>query len=648
MIFTGIINRKDLRIALVKIGKRSISYRKVLMGLSDLSLSIIALWFALQLHTDGPSVFNWRAFVSSAAIFAGSGLIIFTIMGFYEHIWRFSSTMQYLSLLWGALIQTVCVYIFMRLRGDAYSLEVYIIYSMIIFLLITGSRVAYRVGMSNATFRAIMYRRPLPTDKTAPQEVLRRRRVMVIGAGVTGSQIVREMQLSSIYEPVILIDDNPLTHRYKVLGVAVYGSRDAIPDAVVQFKVDIILLAIPSASKETIRELISICSKTHCELKMIPLLQNLIDCHVSMNDIKDVDIEDLLGRDEVVLDTNLIAGYLTGAVVLVTGGGGSIGSELCRQIARYHPKQLIIFDIYENNAFLLQNELKEFYLLVLVGSVRDKLRLQTVFAQYRPDVIFHAAAHKHVPLMEDSPSEAVKNNIMGTFNVALTAAEFGVRRFVLISTDKAVNPTNVMGATKRIAEMLVQTLSTQHPGTRFAAVRFGNVLGSSGSVIPLFKQQIQNERRVTVTHPDITRYFMTIPEAARLVIQAGAIVTGGEIFVLDMGEPMKIADLARDLIRLSGLKPDVDVQVVFTGLRPGEKMYEELFLDKENMGHTQHQKILTLKPLQDRQELLLEMERLKATIRWENEKFAELMNWLITHFTINNAFSNETNDLAKR
>jgi FlaA1/EpsC-like NDP-sugar epimerase len=395
------------------------------------------------------------------------------------------------------------------------------------------------------------------------------------------------------YYPVGIIDDNKYKHGKFINGIRVIGDRKCIEKTVRQKKVDEIIIAMPSVLQDRKKEIIGICKDAKCKVRILPSVTAMLD-GMSLSRVRDIDIEDLLGRESVKLDIENIADYLSDKVVLVTGGGGSIGSELCRQIAKFKPKSLVILDIYENNAYDLQNELKflnpELNLIVLIGSVRDRKRVEDIFRQYKPDVVFHAAAHKHVPLMEDNPCEAIKNNIFGTLNIVQCADAFETKRFVLISTDKAVNPTNVMGATKRVCEMIIQSID-KHSKTEFVAVRFGNVLGSNGSVIPLFKKQIENGGPITVTHPEINRFFMTIPEAAQLVIQAGAMAEGGEIFVLDMGQPVKIVDLARDLIRLSGFEPDKDIKIVFSGLRPGEKLYEEVLMAEEGLKKTAHEKI---------------------------------------------------------
>ena len=404
------------------------------------------------------------------------------------------------------------------------------------------------------------------------------KRIMIVGAGTSGSVILKEMTTSSLVNGCVVcfVDDDKNKAGKFLNGVPVAGNRNDIPRLAEEYKIDEIYIAIPSASAKERKAIIEICRETGCQVKILPGIYQLINGEVSIAKLRNVEIEDLLGRDPIRVNLDEIMGYVSGKVVLVTGGGGSIGSELCRQVASHNPKQLIIFDIYENNAYDIQLELKEKYpdldLVVLIGSVRNTHRIETVFEKYRPDIVYHAAAHKHVPLMEDSPNEAIKNNVFGTYKTAKAADKYGTSRFVLISTDKAVNPTNIMGASKRMCEMVVQMMNARSK-TDFVAVRFGNVLGSNGSVIPLFKKQIEQGGPVTVTHPDIIRYFMTIPEAVSLVLQAGAYAKGGEIFVLDMGEPMKILDLAKNLIRLSGYTPDVDIPIVFTGLRPGEKLY---------------------------------------------------------------------------
>ena len=417
------------------------------------------------------------------------------------------------------------------------------------------------------------------------------KRIMIVGAGTSGSVILKEMTTSSLVNGCVVcfVDDDRNKAGKFLNGVPVAGNRNDIPRLAEEYKIDEIYIAIPSASAKERKAIIEICRETGCQVKILPGIYQLINGEVSIAKLRNVEIEDLLGRDPIRVNLDEIMGYVSGKVVLVTGGGGSIGSELCRQVASHNPKQLIIFDIYENNAYDIQLELKEKYpdldLVVLIGSVRNTHRIETVFEKYRPDIVYHAAAHKHVPLMEDSPNEAIKNNVFGTYKTAKAADKYGTKRFVLISTDKAVNPTNIMGASKRMCEMVVQMMNARSK-TDFVAVRFGNVLGSNGSVIPLFRRQIEHGGPVTVTHPDIIRYFMTIPEAVSLVLQAGTYAKGGEIFVLDMGSPVKIDTLARNLIKLSGLKPDIDIKIEYIGLRPGEKLYEEKLMAEEGLKKT--------------------------------------------------------------
>ena len=427
------------------------------------------------------------------------------------------------------------------------------------------------------------------------------KRILIVGAGAAGVLVLNEFKKNRnlCKKVVAFIDDDKQKVGTLISGVKVMGTRNAISRIVKEERVDEIIIAISRIDKSELKKIIDECKESKVKIKIMPSVTEMIDGKLSVNKIRDVDVEDLLGREAITLDHEGIADYLTDKVVLVTGGGGSIGSELCRQIARFNPKHLIIFDIYENNAYDIQNELIRNYpdlrLDTLIGSVRDRKRLREIYSKYKPNVVFHAAAHKHVPLMEDSPQEAIKNNVVGTFNVAEMANNFGVEKFVLISTDKAVNPTNIMGATKRVCEMIVQALNKESD-TEFVAVRFGNVLGSNGSVVPLFKRQIAAGGPVTLTHKDITRYFMTIPEASQLVLQAGAYAEGGEIFVLDMGKPVRIYDLAENLIKLSGFEPHKDISIEITGLRPGEKLYEELLMNEEGLSETKHKKIFIGKP----------------------------------------------------
>ena len=465
--------------------------------------------------------------------------------------------------------------------------------------------------------------------------------VMIIGGGEAGRSLVREFATNESLKSkvVCIIDDNPSKKRRLLEGVVIVGGREDIPEAVKKYKVDKIVYAIPTSSGQTKKEILDICSTTGCEIQVVPGIFQLVSGEVKVSKLRNVEVQDLLGRDPIMVNMQEITQYISGKRVMVTGGGGSIGSELCRQIAKSNPECLIIFDIYENNAYDIQMELKRKYpylnLQVLIGSVRNTSRVERVMAAYRPDIIFHAAAHKHVPLMEDSPNEAVKNNVFGTYKVAKAAAKYGVKKFVLISTDKAVNPTNIMGATKRLCEMVVQMMDRESD-TEFVAVRFGNVLGSNGSVIPLFKKQIEEGGPVTVTHPDIIRYFMTIPEAVSLVLQAGYYAKGGEIFILDMGDPVKIDTMARNLIRLSGYEPDVDIKIEYTGLRPGEKLYEELLMDEEGLQDTENKLIHIGKPIvMDDEKFKEQLARLEQACKEETSAMKDLVAEIVPTYKRN-------------
>jgi FlaA1/EpsC-like NDP-sugar epimerase len=563
--------------------------RKAFLLITDILLLNIAIYLALLIRFEGEIPEQYiNVFLDTNMLLTIFNIAIFYMFGLYTSLWTYASIDELMQVFLAAAIGSVGSYPIGLLLHMPLPRSVYIISFMLILLFVGGSRFSYRI--LRRAKRAIISE----SDKI---------RVMVIGAGDAGSMVIREMQRHDglTYMPVVVVDDDKRKHRAKIHGVPVKGDKSKINELVKQYNINEIIIAMPSATKQVKSEIINMCKKTKCKLKTLPGMYELINEEVSIRKIRNVSIEDILGREEVKLNNEEISSYINNDVILVTGGGGSIGSELCRQLARFQPKKLLILDIYENNAYDLQNELKYIYkdkldFEVIIASVRDKARLREIFDKYKPSVVFHAAAHKHVPLMEANPVEAIKNNVFGTLNVAQCADEFGAKKFVLISTDKAVNPTNVMGATKRFAEMIIQSLNKQS-NTEFVAVRFGNVLGSNGSVIPLFKKQIAQGGPVTVTHPEITRYFMTIPEAAQLVIQAGAMARGGEIFVLDMGECVKIDDLARDVIRLSGYIPDVDIKVEYTGLRPGEKLYEELLLAEEGIMETKHEYIFIAKPL---------------------------------------------------
>ena len=507
----------------------------------------------------------------------------------YKSVWRYASATELLNIIGATTTISVVQAILCTLSGNMMPRSYYVLFWFLLTCANCGIRFSYRI------LRLINSKRREFGRKDCVN-------VMLIGAGAAGNAIIKEVESSQYVNLKIkcIIDDGPGCHGKYMRGIPVVGGRDKIIDAVGEYAIDEIIMAIPSASNQVKKEFLEICKETGCKIRTLPGMYQLINDEVSIAKLKDVDIEDLLGREPIRTNLDEVMGYVSNQVVMVTGGGGSIGSELCRQVASHNPKQLIIVDIYENNAYDIQQELRrkhpELNLEVLIASVRNTKRIHNIFETYRPNVVYHAAAHKHVPLMEDSPNEAIKNNVMGTFKTAQAAAKYGVERFVLISTDKAVNPTNIMGASKRMCEMVIQMMN-QKSNTNFVAVRFGNVLGSNGSVIPLFKQQIASGGPVTVTDPNIIRYFMTIPEAVSLVLQAGAYAKGGEIFVLDMGEPVKIVDLATNLIKLSGYKPGEDIEIKFTGLRPGEKMYEELLMSEEGLQKTDNKMIFIGKPI---------------------------------------------------
>lgn len=504
-------------------------------------------------------------------------LLVFWVFRIYHSLWEYAGMEEAVNVIVACVVSQLANMALIMYTGVYLPRSYYVLSTVYLVMLVGASRFFYR-------FLRMKRRRGRVVWK-------RRKRVMVIGAGEAGRALIIELQNSMELDAKVccVIDDNARKVGKYILGIPVAGNRNAITKCVSRYGIQQIIVAIPSASAKEISEILDICKETECELKIVPGIYQLVNGEVKASKLRPVSIDDLLGRDEICVNLDEIMDYVSGKVIMVTGGGGSIGSELCRQIAEHQPKQLVILDIYENNAYDIQQELRrrhpELNLIVLIGSVRDEHRLDAIFQEYRPEIVYHAAAHKHVPLMEDSPNEAIKNNVLGTYKVVEMADKWKVKKFVQISTDKAVNPTNIMGASKRICEMIIQTFNKQSE-TEYVAVRFGNVLGSNGSVIPLFKKQIEEGGPVTVTHPDIIRYFMTIPEAVSLVLQAGAYAKGGEIFVLDMGEPVKILDLAKNMIRLSGFKLDKDISIEFTGLRPGEKLYEELLMDEEGMTET--------------------------------------------------------------
>jgi FlaA1/EpsC-like NDP-sugar epimerase len=527
--------------------------------------------------------------------------LVFAIFHMYSNLWRFAGVTELENMVAACFLSGAFQVAGLIITKHHMCRSYYLLSTMFFFMLTFVTRFSYRAI-------TVFVRHYSGGQKN---------NVMIIGAGDATSMLIKEIVTSDKIDMNVrcVIDDDPHKKNSYIHGVKVVGDRNTIIYNAGKYEIHEIIIAIPSAKRSAIKNILDICRDTGCEIKMVPGIYQLVNGQVNISQLRDVQIEDLLGRDPIKIDIDSVLGYVKDKVVLVTGGGGSIGSELCRQLAGHHPKQLIIVDIYENNAYDIQQELKREYpelkLVVLIASVRNTARINRIFETYRPDIVYHAAAHKHVPLMEDSPNEAIKNNVFGTLKTVQAADRYGVKRFVMISTDKAVNPTNVMGATKRICEMIIQTYDKMSK-TEFVAVRFGNVLGSNGSVIPLFKKQIMEGGPVTVTHPDIIRYFMTIPEAVSLVIQAGAYAKGGEIFVLDMGEPVKILDLAKNLIKLSGYSPDEDIKIKFTGLRPGEKLYEERLMKEEGLRKTDNELISIGMPIElDEQNFMRQLSELK-------------------------------------
>lgn len=545
-------------------------------------------------------------------------IVIYAVFKLYSSLWKYASVTELVNVGFAVVTSSLVNGILMNVLGFDIPRSFPFFYMSLLGVFTVCSRFGYRF------MRHVRNRQSGLIHKPA--------NVMVIGAGDAGAAIIKEMRLSKYATNRVrcVIDDNPAKIGNYIEGCPIVGGKDKILETVYKYDIRTIIIAIPSASKKTIREFLDICKNTECEIRTLPGTYQLINGEVSVAQLREVGIEDLLGRDAIEVDLDSILGYIKDKVVMVTGGGGSIGSEICRQLASHGVKQLIIVDIYENNAYEIQQELLRKYpeldLVALIASVRNTYRMNTIMERYKPDVVYHAAAHKHVPLMETSPNEAIKNNVMGTYKTAKAAAAHGVKRFVLISTDKAVNPTNIMGASKRLCEMVVQMMNRKCENTEFVAVRFGNVLGSNGSVIPLFKKQIAEGGPVTVTHPDIIRYFMTIPEAVSLVLQAGGYAKGGEIFILDMGEPVKIADLAKNLIRLSGLKLGEDIEIEYTGLRPGEKLYEELLMAEEGMQDTENKMIHIGKPI-DMDDAWFEekLDELDKASREETDRMKEIV-----------------------
>ncbi|MBQ4550789.1 MAG: polysaccharide biosynthesis protein [Oscillospiraceae bacterium] len=578
-----------------------------------------ALWLRFDFQFNSIEKEYLLTYVRIILPWCAISIAIFSAFKLYSSIWSFVSTDELMRVLEAYGVLCVIAYVLAKLLHIVMPKSFFVV-GMVFSGLFT---MATRFG-----WRMLRYVRQHLAGLSHPSY---QENVMIIGAGEAGKALVTEFSTSSYIKSRVccLIDDNPVKWGKRLGGIPIVGGRGEIPAAVEKYHIHRIIYAIPSESAKTKKEILDICSTTGCQVQVVPGIYQLVNGDISVSGLRKVDVQDLLGRDPIKVNLDEILNFISGKVVMVTGGGGSIGSELCRQIAKSNPKQLIIFDIYENNAYDIQMELQRSYpglnLVTLIGSVRNTARVDYVLDTYRPDLVFHAAAHKHVPLMEDSPNEAIKNNVFGTYKMAKAAAAHGVKRFVLISTDKAVNPTNIMGASKRLCEMVVQMMNRQSE-TEFVAVRFGNVLGSNGSVIPLFKKQIEQGGPVTVTDPRIIRYFMTIPEAVSLVLQAGYYAKGGEIFVLDMGEPVKIDDMARNLIRLSGFEPDVDIRVEYTGLRPGEKLYEELLMKEEGLQETANKLIHIGKPIEMDDELFQEqLQRLDAAYRIEATNMKELV-----------------------
>ncbi|MBM7686940.1 polysaccharide biosynthesis protein [Defluviitalea raffinosedens] len=600
-----------------------------------INLSIIIAYylrFGLRMPLDYLKVyFQMAVFVTFIK------LLVFYYMGLYRPIWKYAGIDEIINIFFMVCIANGMIIIGIYFLSLNVPRSIYVIATLIDLFFIGGTRFIKQI-YNRLTFQENIFVKR------------KRKRVMIVGAGEAGGLLIQSFKNhpSSNRVPICLVDDDSHKLGRKINGVPVLGNRDMISFLAYGKKIDEIIIAIPSINKKDLAEIIHECKKTQCAIKVVPSINEIKEFTGNIQDVllqkmRQVNIEDLLGREPVDLNIEEVSSYIESKVVLVTGAGGSIGSELCRNIGRFNPSKVVMLDISEENLYNLENEWKIHYPHIpyetVIASIREEDRLREVFATYHPDIVFHAAAHKHVPLMEKNPGEAIKNNVLGTWNLVKVAHLFNVKRFILISTDKAVNPTNVMGATKRLCEMIIQGIN-EVSSTEFAAVRFGNVLGSSGSVIPLFKKQIEQGGPVTVTHPDIIRYFMLIPEAAQLVIQAGAMAKGGEIFVLDMGEPVKIDKLARDLIRLSGFKPDEDIKIEYTGLRPGEKLYEELLMAEEGLNNTKYQKIYIAKPMKITMEEIEEkIEILKEVLDKEDKEIIKALQTVVpTYHTSNDLF----------
>ena len=611
----------------------SFPQHKVLLIVLDIIFinlsSFLALWLRFNMKISDIELWYVDSIVSAALVNTVGTVLIFAVLKLYSSLWRFASIKELVYVIEGCIASILLNIFFYFFTYKPIFRSYFLLYGASLFLLTCVSRFSYR--LVRLLYRSNIHGRHV-------------RNTMIIGAGEACNVVMKELELSTELDARIccVIDDDVKKKGTYIHGVKVVGGRDKILEYAERYAINEIIVAIPSASKVEQRKILAICQQVQgCELKILPGVYQLVNGEVSVSKLRNVEIEDLLGRDPIQITTEKIGRYVSDKVVLVTGGGGSIGSELCRQIAANGVRQLIIFDIYENNAYDIQQELKRTYpnldLVVLIGSVRNGRKVNSVFEKYRPDIVYHAAAHKHVPLMEDSPNEAIKNNVFGTYKVALAADRYKTSKFVLISTDKAVNPTNIMGASKRMCEMIIQVFNNRSK-TEYVAVRFGNVLGSNGSVIPLFRKQIEEGGPVTVTHPDIIRYFMTIPEAVSLVLQAGASAKGGEIFVLDMGKPVKIADLARNMIRLSGLKEGVDIEIKYTGLRPGEKLYEELLMEEEGLKGTENELIHIGRPLEfQEEEFLKDLEELYQEAYAETDQMKRIVKKIVPTYHLREA-----------
>ena len=604
-----------------------ITKRTAVLLLLDIVATYAAYWLASLLTAVEDEVFVNNEIYFILGILAFFNVAVLGVMRLYNNLWEYASVDEAIQIMLAVVLSTLIGAVFLWIIDVRLPIRVFFVSCFLLIFFMGGIRLVFRVMRQKKRVLG------------SAQRACDRPRTLIVGAGETGSLAIGRMASKDPLMPgipIVATDDDASKRGSRIHGVKVAGTTDDIVELVDRYDIEQIVVAIPSASLEERKRIYGECTKTECKLRTLPNIRELSLDEIGDVRLRDVDVADLLGREEIILNTRAVSGYIAGECVLVTGGGGSIGSELCRQIMRYQPRRLLIFDIYENCAYELETELKNKYgpeapVITLIGSIRDKARLDEVFDTYHPSVVFHAAAHKHVPLMEISPAEAVKNNVFGTKNLLTSAAEHGVERFVQLSTDKAVNPTNVMGCTKRLCEMLIQTFSRGTDMT-CVAVRFGNVLGSHGSVIPLFEEQIKRGGPVTITHPDIVRYFMTITEAAQLVLQAGGLAKGGSIYVLDMGEPVKIMDLANRLIRFYGYEPGVNMQVKITGLRPGEKLYEELLMDTEQdkMAKTAHNKIFIAPPMQiDLEKFYTDLQTLKTAARHNDNDVVDILQEMV-------------------